>query len=83
MLKPWSISLDLAAQSVLWLDVERRMADVEPAMSTILHEGELVTYVHDERLRPAAESSGGGNLAACRSWAETVAVAVYGVRPYL
>ena len=54
MLKPWSIRLDLADRPILWLDVERRKADVEPAMSTILHEGELVTYVHDERLRPAA-----------------------------
>ena len=72
MLKPWSIRLDMAAQPILWLDVERRKADVEPAMSTILHEGELVTYVHDERLRQAAESSGGGKLATYRSWAETV-----------
>jgi hypothetical protein len=71
MLKPWSIRLDMAAQPILWLDVERRKADLEPAMSTILHEGELITYVHDERLRPAAESSGGGKLATYRSWAET------------
>jgi hypothetical protein len=72
MLKPWSIRLDLAAQPVLWLDVERRKADVEPAMSTILHAGELITYVHDERLRPAAQSSGGGKLAMYRTWCETV-----------
>jgi len=66
------VLLQSHAQPSLWLDVERRKADVEPAMSTILHEGKLVTYVHDERLRPAAESSGGGNLATYRSWAETV-----------
>ena len=72
MLKPWSIRLDIAAKPILWLDVERRKADVEPAMSTILHEGDLVTYVHDERLRPAAESSGGGKLAIYRPWVETV-----------
>jgi hypothetical protein len=41
-------------------------------MSTIMHDGELVTFVHDERLRPAAESSGGGKLARYRPWAETV-----------
>jgi len=72
MLKPWSIRLDLVAQPVLWLDVERRKADVEPAMSTILNAGELITYVHDERLRPAAQSSGGGKLATYRTWGETV-----------
>jgi len=72
MLKPWSIRLDIAAQPILWLDVERRKADVEPAMSTILHEGELITYVHDERLRPAAQSSGGGKLATYRTWSEMV-----------
>jgi hypothetical protein len=72
MLKPWSIRLDIAAQPILWLDVERRKADVEPAMSTILHEGALTTYVHDERLRPAAESSGGGKLATYRPWSQTV-----------
>jgi hypothetical protein len=37
-------------------------------MSTILHDGELITYVHDERLRPAAQSSGGGKLATYRTW---------------
>ena len=72
MLKPWSIRLDIAAQPILWLDVERRKADVEPAMSTILHDGELITYVHDERLRPAAQSSGGGKLATYRTWSEMV-----------
>jgi len=72
MLKPWSIRLDIAAQPILWLDVERRKADLEPAMSTILHDGELITYVHDERLRPAAQSSGGGKLATYRTWSETV-----------
>ena len=72
MLKPWSIRQDISAQPILWLDVERRKADVEPAMSTILHEGALVTYVHDERLRPAAETSGGGKLATYRPWSQTV-----------
>jgi hypothetical protein len=41
-------------------------------MSTILHEDELSTFVHDERLRPAAQSSGGGKLATYRTWSETV-----------
>jgi hypothetical protein len=72
MLKPWSIRLDMATQPILWLDVERRKADSEPAMSTILNAGELITYVHDERLRPAAQSSGGGKLATYRTWGETV-----------
>jgi hypothetical protein len=62
----------MATQPILWLDVERRKADSEPAMSTILNAGELITYVHDERLRPAAQSSGGGKLATYRTWGETV-----------
>lgn len=73
MLKPWSHRLDLTTQPVLWLDVERRKVDATPAMSTLMYtDGDLVTYVHDEQLRAAAEASGGGKLAEFRSWNETV-----------
>lgn len=73
MLKPWSHRLDLATQPVLWLDVERRKVDATPAMSTLMYtDGDLVTYVHDEQLRAAAEASGGGKLVEYRSWNETV-----------
>ena len=72
MLKPWSLRLDLAAQPVVWLDVERRKADPEPALSTVLHGDRLVTYVHDLNLRPAAEASGGGELAEFKPWSELV-----------
>lgn len=72
MLKLQSTRLDLEAQPIIWLDVERRKADAEPALSTIMCEGELITYVHDELLRPAAESSGGGELAKFQRWSDTV-----------
>ena len=63
MLKPWSHRLDLTTQPVLWLDVERRKVDATPAMSTLMYtDGDLVTYVHDEQLRAAAEASGHGSL---------------------
>jgi len=45
MLKPWSIPLDMAARPILWLDVERRKADVGTALSTMLHEGKLVISI--------------------------------------
>ena len=73
MLKPWSIRLDLQAQPIIWLDVERRKADPEPALSTVKRGSALITYVHDARLRPAALSSGGGELAECRPWSAVVA----------
>jgi hypothetical protein len=73
MLKPWSIRLDLQAQPIVWLDVERRKADPVPALSTVKRGEALVTYVHDDRLRPAALSSGGGELAEYRSWPDLVA----------
>jgi hypothetical protein len=73
MLKPWSIRLDLQAQPIIWLDVERRKVDPEPALSTVKRGDALVTFVHDEQLRPAALSSGGGDLAEYRTWADLVA----------
>ena len=72
MLKPWSKRLNLTAQPIVWLDVERRKVDPEPALSTVLDGEQLVTYVHDERLRPAAESSGGGELAEFKPWTALV-----------
>jgi hypothetical protein len=73
MLKPWSARLDLQAQPIIWLDVERRKADPEPALSTVKRGSALITYVHDARLRPAALSSGGGELAEFRPWSAVVA----------
>lgn len=73
MLKPWSTRLDLQAQPIIWLDVERRKADLEPALSTVNGGSALITYVHDARLRPAALSSGGGELAEFRPWSAVVA----------
>lgn len=73
MLKPWSIRLDLQAQPIVWLDVERRKADLEPALSTVKQGKQVVTYVHDSQLKPAALSSGGGELAQFLPWDELVA----------
>ena len=80
MLKPWSIRLDLQAQPIIWLDVERRKADPEPALSTVKRGSALITYVHDARLRPAALSSGGGELAEFLSWDDLVADILKDVR---
>jgi hypothetical protein len=73
MLKPWSIRLDLQAQPIVWLDVERRKADLEPALSTVKRGKQVITYVHDSQLKPAAMSSGGGELAQFLPWEELVA----------
>ncbi len=64
--------MDLQAQPIIWLDVERRKADPEPALSTVKRGSALITYVHDARLRPAALSSGGGELAEFLSWDDLV-----------
>jgi hypothetical protein len=73
MLKPWSIRLDLQAQPIIWLDVERRKADPEPALSTVKRGEQVITYVHDPQLKPAAVSSGGGELAQFLPWDDLVA----------
>lgn len=73
MLKPWSIRLDLQAQPIVWLDVERRKADLEPALSTVKRGEQVVTYVHDAQLKPAALSSGGRELAQFMLWDDLVA----------
>ena len=73
MLKPWSIRLDLQAQPIVWLDVERRKADLEPALSTVKRGEQVITYVHDTQLKPAALSSGGGELAQFLPWSDLVA----------
>lgn len=73
MLKPWSIRLDLQAQPIIWLDVERRKADLEPALSTVKRGEQVITYVHDPQLKPAAVSSGGGELAQFLPWDDLVA----------
>jgi hypothetical protein len=73
MLKPWSIRLDLQAQPIVWLDVERRKADLEPALSTVKRGEQVITYVHDPQLKPAALSSGGGELAQFLPWDDLVA----------
>ena len=73
MLKPWSIRLDLRAQPIVWLDVERRKADLEPALSSVKRGEQVITYVHDTQLKPAALSSGGGELAQFLPWSDLVA----------
>ena len=72
--------MDLQAQPIIWLDVERRKADPEPALSTVKRGSALITYVHDARLRPAALSSGGGELAEFLSWDDLVADILKDVR---
>ncbi|MEI6666486.1 MAG: hypothetical protein WCL53_10100 [Chloroflexota bacterium] len=41
---------------VIWLDVERRKADTEPALTSVHWSDELTTYVHEPILRESAKA---------------------------
>jgi hypothetical protein len=41
---------------VIWLDVERRKADTEPALTSVHWTDGLTTYVHDPILRESAKA---------------------------
>ena len=49
---------DLTAQPMIWLDLERTMMDEFPAMTTVLSDTVLTTYVHDPQLELAAVAKG-------------------------
>jgi hypothetical protein len=46
------------AQSIIWIDCEGRRKDEFPAMTTVLIGDELITYIHDPILMPAAKAKG-------------------------
>jgi len=48
----------LAAQPIIWIDIEERKKDNAPAMTTVLIGDELTTYIHDPVLAPAAKAKG-------------------------
>jgi hypothetical protein len=56
---------------IIWLDVERRENDETPAMSTILINEQLRTYVHDLSLVPPAKARPQGDITYI-SWSDLV-----------
>lgn len=60
---------------VIWLDVEKRKADPEPALTTVVWAEGLKTYVHDEILAASAKARGLEFLAWSQLAAEIVRVA--------
>lgn len=57
---------------IIWLDVERRESDETPAMSTVLINEQLRTYVHDLSLVPPAKARPQGDITYI-SWSDLVA----------
>lgn len=58
MIKLLGQRFNLDAQPVIWLDLERTTKDVAPVMTSVLRNGELVTYVHDPLLGRGAAAKG-------------------------
>jgi len=64
--------LVLSDFNIIWLDVERRENDETPAMSTVLINEQLRTYVHDLSLVPPAKARPEGDITYI-SWSDLVA----------
>jgi len=47
-----------SAQQIIWIDIEERKKDNAPAMTTVLIDNQLTTYIHDPVLMPAAKAKG-------------------------
>ena len=58
--------------NIIWMDVERRENDETPAMSTVLINEQLRTYVHDLSLVPPAKARPEGDITYI-AWSELVA----------
>ena len=57
---------------IIWLDVERRENDETPAMSTVMTDQKIKTYVHDLSLVSPAKARPDGDIAYI-SWSDLVA----------
>jgi len=64
--------LVLSDFKIIWLDVEMRENDETPAMSTVLINEQLRTYVHDLSLVPPAKARPQGDITYI-SWSDLVA----------